>query len=104
MFLSNVVSSKLEVRKLDVKISFLHGFLQEDVYMSRPHVFIYSLYPQHVCLLNKSLYDLNQVPIALFDRFNMYLLHLGFISSKSDPSLFYFANSQRQNISLIICG
>ena len=42
-----------------------------------------------MCLLNKSLYDRNQVPIALFARFNMYLLlHLGFICSNSDPSLF----------------
>ena len=38
--LSIVVSSKWEVRQLDVRNIFFHGFLQEEVYMSQPLGFI----------------------------------------------------------------
>ncbi|XP_049370481.1 uncharacterized mitochondrial protein AtMg00810-like [Solanum verrucosum] len=56
--------------------------------MSQPPDFIDPQYPQHVRLLKKSLYDLKQALRAWFDRFSMHLLHLGFICSKTDPSLF----------------
>ncbi|KAH0734949.1 hypothetical protein KY285_010656 [Solanum tuberosum] len=35
-----------------------------------------------------ALYGLKQAPRAWFDRFSMHLLHLGFICSKANPSLF----------------
>ena len=59
--LSIVVSSKWEVRQPYVKYAFLHRFLQEEVYMSQPPGFIDSQYPQHECIVKKSLYGLKQV-------------------------------------------
>ena len=56
--------------------------------MSQPPRFIDPRYPQHVCLLKKTLYGLKQSPRAEFDRFSMYLLHLDFICSKTDSSSF----------------
>ena len=43
-----------------------------------------------MCLLRRSLYGLKQPPRALYYRFATYLLSLGFINSKGDPSLFIF--------------
>ncbi|XP_015168669.1 uncharacterized protein [Solanum tuberosum] len=83
--LTIVVSSKWKIRQLDVKNAFLHGFLQQKV---QPPGFIDPQYLQHVCLLKKTLYGFKQAPRAWFDRFSMHLLHLGFICSKDDPSLF----------------
>lgn len=41
-----------------------------------------------VCKLNRSLYGLKQAPRAWYHRLSQHLLTLGFISSKSDTSLF----------------
>ncbi|XP_034229446.1 uncharacterized mitochondrial protein AtMg00810-like [Prunus dulcis] len=77
-----------QVRQLDVKNAFLHGELQEEVFMKQPQGFVDSQYPNHVCKLQKSLYGLKQAPRAWNAKFTGYLPTLGFSVSHSDPSLF----------------
>ncbi|KAG8478601.1 hypothetical protein CXB51_028410 [Gossypium anomalum] len=52
----------LKLEQLDVKIAFLHGELEEDIYMQQPEGFIVSEKEDYVCLLRKSLYGLKQSP------------------------------------------
>jgi hypothetical protein len=76
------------LRQLDVKNAFLHGILQEEVYMSQPPGFEDSVHPHHVCKLHKSLYGLKQAPRAWNARFTQFLPSLGFATTYSDSSLF----------------
>jgi hypothetical protein len=76
------------VHQLDVKNAFLHGDLTEHFYCHQPAGFVDPSQPDAVCLLRKSLYGLKQAPRAWFQRFGTHLHHLGFVSSKSDNSLF----------------
>jgi hypothetical protein len=77
-------------RQVDVSNAFLHGFLEEDVYMQQPPGFEDPRYPQHVYKLQRALYGLKQSPRAWYARLSDKLHELGFISSKANTSLFIF--------------
>ncbi|GKC98540.1 ribonuclease H-like domain-containing protein [Tanacetum coccineum] len=78
------------IHQLDVKNAFLHGDLSETVYMHQPPGFRDSKYPDHVCLLQRSLYGLKQASRAWFQRFASYITRVGFQSSRCDSSLFIY--------------
>jgi hypothetical protein len=52
----------LEIHQMDVKIAFLNGYLDEEVYMEQPKWFIISGQENKVCKLVKYLYGLKQAP------------------------------------------
>ena len=62
-FLLGVVAAdNLELNQLDVKTTFLHGDLQEEIYMEQPKGFVASGHEHLVYRLKKSLYGLKQAP------------------------------------------
>ena len=60
--LSLVTTFDLEVGKMDVKIVFLHGDLDEESYMKQAKRFTVKGKKELVCKLKKSLYGLKQSP------------------------------------------
>ncbi|CAL8120114.1 unnamed protein product [Prunus armeniaca] len=85
---NQAVQFQWKLRQLDVKNAFLHGKLQEEVFMKQPQGFVDPTYPDLVCKLQKSLYGLKQVHRAWNAKFTGYLPIMGFTVSPSDPSLF----------------
>lgn len=73
-----------ELQQADVTNEFLHGQLQEEVYMRQPMGFEDPILPNHVCKLDKVIYGLKQIPRAWYSRFSMKLQEIGFVSSKAD--------------------
>jgi len=91
--LSITVSRGWNMRQLDVKNAFLHGLLQEQVYMEQPSGYADSSHPNHVCHLKKAIYSLKQTPRAWFHRFSHFSLTVGFNSSQADSSLFVYSSA-----------
>ena len=60
--LSLAASLDLEIEQLDMKTTFLHGDLEEEIYMQQPKGFEESGKEHLVFRLKKSLYGLKEAP------------------------------------------
>lgn len=78
-----------ELHQMDVHNAFLHGDLDEEVYMKLPPG--YSTHDRiKVCKLRKSFYGLRQAPGCWFTKLTTALKAYGFVQSYSDYSLFIY--------------
>ena len=84
-----VAANNLELIQLDVKTTFLHDDLQEEIYMEQPKGFLASGQEHLVCRLRKSLYSLNQAPPRQwYKTFDDFIESVGFSKSDEDHYLF----------------
>ncbi|GJY97581.1 retrovirus-related pol polyprotein from transposon TNT 1-94 [Tanacetum coccineum] len=88
IFLAYVAHKSFIVFQMDVKTTFLHGTLKEDVYVCQPEGFIDADHPSHVYKLKKALYGLKQAPRAWYDELSTFLLQNHFFKGTIDPTLF----------------
>ncbi|GKD94215.1 retrotransposon protein, putative, ty1-copia subclass, partial [Tanacetum coccineum] len=88
-----------ELDQLDVKMTFLHGNLEEVIYIRQP-----SGYEQgdKVCLLKKSLYGLKQSPRQWYKRFDEYMLSNGFKRISYDKYVYYRSYAPGEYIYLLL--
>jgi hypothetical protein len=88
LLLSIAVTRGWSLRQLDVQNAFLHGLLEEEVYMRQPPGFFDPDRPDHICRLTKALYGLKQAPRAWHARLATILRAHGFAPSTADSPLF----------------
>jgi hypothetical protein len=82
-----VVTKGWHLRQFDVQNAFLHGVLEEEVYMRQLPTFVDSSHPQHLCHMMKALYGIKPIPHAWHACLGAALQGHGFTPSTADTSL-----------------
>ena len=95
-------TKNLELAQMDVKTAFLHGDLDEEIYMAQPEGFEKSGKEHMVCKLRKSLYGLKQAPRQWYHKFDTFMRSQGFKRSNEDPCLYVKKPRDGQLIMLIL--
>nr|GEX10400.1 putative zinc finger, CCHC-type [Tanacetum cinerariifolium] len=72
----------LELRQMDVKTTFLNGYLHEDVYMAQPQGFKSKGQEHLVCKLKKSIYGFKQTFRQWYLKFNKVMKKHNFIKNQ----------------------
>ena len=77
----------MSFEQLDIQTAFLHGELEEDIYM--PKGFTASSKENHVCLLKRSLYGLKQSPKQCYRSFDSFMISRDFKRSSFDSRVYF---------------
>ncbi|KAE8661751.1 hypothetical protein F3Y22_tig00113724pilonHSYRG00184 [Hibiscus syriacus] len=88
ILLALVAQLDLELVQMDVKNAFLHGDLDEEIYMTQPDGFKVAEKEEMVCKLEKSLYGLKQSPRQWYKRFDKFMIGQKYTRSKYDHCVY----------------
>lgn len=88
LILALAAQRRWKVLHLDVKSVFLHGELDEDVYVEQPRGFEVEEDSGKVYKLRKALYGLRQEPRAWYSRIEVYFMSKGFRRCYCEHTLF----------------
>nr|AAL83352.1 Putative polyprotein [Oryza sativa Japonica Group]AAN04499.1 Putative polyprotein [Oryza sativa Japonica Group]AAP51930.1 retrotransposon protein, putative, Ty1-copia subclass [Oryza sativa Japonica Group] len=77
-----------EIWLVNVKIAFLNGDLNEDVYMTQPKGFGDPQSAKKICKLHKSIYGLKQASWSWDIRFDEVVKALGFVKNEEEPRVY----------------
>ena len=88
ILMSIACTVNFKLYQMDVKCTFLNGYLNEEVFVEQPKGFKDPHFPDHVLRLKKALYGLKQAPRAWNDHLTHYLLNRGFKKGYANRTLF----------------
>ncbi|GJS84521.1 retrotransposon protein, putative, ty1-copia subclass [Tanacetum coccineum] len=77
-----------EIWQLDVKTAFLNGYVSKEVYMEQPGGFVNPKYPNHVCKLKRSIYELKQASRQWNKQFDDEIKKFGFTQNRDEPYVY----------------
>ncbi|GJT05439.1 retrotransposon protein, putative, ty1-copia subclass [Tanacetum coccineum] len=89
-----------EIWQMDVKIAFLNGYLDEDIYMVQPEGFVDPNHPRKVCKLKRSIYGLKQASRSWNKRFDEEIKRFGFTQNLDEPCVYQKASGS--NVTFLI--
>jgi len=88
--------------QLDIKIVFLHGDLEEEVYMEQPLGFVAQREYSLVCKLRWPLHGLKESPHAWFEKFNHIVQSFWLKHGEVDHSILFCHTSPGKCLYLIV--
>lgn len=103
LILSIVASKGWSLRQLDVQNAFLHGVLEEELYMIKPPRYESKETLNYVCKLDKAIYELKHAPRAWYSRLSLNCRCWVSLHPKVIISIFLLQQVSR-NICPSICG
>ena len=86
--LALVAKEDMELVQLDVKTTFLHGDLHDEIYMQQPKGFVEKGKEKLVYKLKKSLYGLKQAPREWYNKFDAFLQSHSYTQSETNHCLY----------------
>ena len=86
----------------DVKITFLHGDLHEELYMKQLEGYTILVKEHLICKLKRSLNCLKQAPRQWYKKFDAFMLKHGFKRSHANHCLYTKKNEDGNPIILIL--
>nr|GEX52863.1 zinc finger, CCHC-type [Tanacetum cinerariifolium] len=90
----------LYVHQMDVKTTFLNGYLHEEVYMKQPEGFVIQGQENKVYRLVKSLYSLKKAPKQWHERFDTTVISFGFKHNSADRCIY---TKSMKDYTVVIC-
>ena len=100
--MSIVAIEDLYLKQLDVKGAFLHGDLEEDIYMHRPQGYVIPGKEEMVCNLKKSLYGLKEISRQWYIKFDRFMCNTSYKRCHVDHCC-YFKSFGDCYIILLLC-
>jgi hypothetical protein len=94
MVLALVAQYKWIICQMDVKSTFLNGYVDEEIYVEQPKGFEIPGKEDRVYRLKKALYGLKQAPRAWYSRIDKYFQDHGLVKSSSEPNLYILQSGQ----------
>nr|GFB71145.1 retrotransposon protein, putative, Ty1-copia subclass [Tanacetum cinerariifolium] len=89
-----------EIWQMDVKIDFLNGYLDEDIYMVQHEGFVDPNHPRKVCKLQTTIYGLKQASKSLNKRLDEEIKKFGFSQNLDEPCVYQKASGS--NVTFLI--
>jgi hypothetical protein len=90
------------IHQMDVKIAFLNGVVEEEVYIEKPLGFEFGDRDMHVWRLRRALYGLKKEPQAWFLMIDNYLREMGFQQSEADLNLYFLTREEPHILGLYV--
>ena len=83
-----VAHYNLELHQMDVKMTFLNGDLEENIYMAQPKGFVVEGKERMGCSLEKSIYGLKQASRQWYLKFDETIRKFGFKENEEDNCIY----------------
>ncbi|MCO5571114.1 hypothetical protein L7F22_024846 [Adiantum nelumboides] len=97
MLLALIAKEDMKLDQLNVITAFLHGDLEQEIYMQQPKGFVQKGEEHLVCKLLKSLYGLKQSSTQWYHKFDAFMRSLDYKQSNEDPCLYVKRQSNGQS-------